>query len=92
MLAQSRQQSQLLQEQIASDANAASRYDGSAGIDAERNEQLRGRTTAMAAGLQIRNQAEIRANNTLAAKHDDHQHAGHQCPAGRRRHPHRVAE
>jgi flagellar motor protein MotB len=28
-------------------------------------EQLRGRTSAMAAGLQVRDQAEIRANNTL---------------------------
>ena len=29
------------------------------------NDQLRGRTSAMAAGMQTRSQAEIRANNTL---------------------------
>jgi flagellar motor protein MotB len=65
MLAQSRQQSQLLQEQIAAtQTQLRDTTDRLASMQSE-TEQLRGRTTAMAAGLQVRNQAEIRANNTL---------------------------
>ena len=66
MLAQSRQQTQMLQDQVASDANAASNdtTDRLASMQTD-TDQLRGRTTAMAAGMQVRDQAEIHANNTL---------------------------
>jgi chemotaxis protein MotB len=65
MLAQSRQQTQVLQDQIAAtQTQLRDTTDRLASMQSE-TEQLRGRTTAMAAGLQIRNQAEIRANNTL---------------------------
>ena len=65
MLAQSRQQSQVLQDQIAAtQTQLRDTTDRLASMQNE-TEQLRGRTTAMAAGLQVRNSAEIRANNTL---------------------------
>ena len=65
MLAQSRQQTQVLQDQIAAtQTQLRDTTDRLASMQTE-NEQLRGRTSAMAAGLQVRNQAEIRANNTL---------------------------
>lgn len=65
MLAQSRQQTQMLQDQIAAtQTQLRDTTDRLASLQND-NEQLRGRTTAMAAGLQVRNQAEIRANNTL---------------------------
>ena len=65
MLAQSRQQTQVLQDQIAAtQTQLRDTTDRLASMQNE-TEQLRGRTTAMAAGLQVRNQAEIRANNTL---------------------------
>jgi len=65
MLAQTRQQAQLLQEQIAAtqtqlrdttDRLAAAQTD---------NDLLRNRTSALAVSMQTRSQAEIRANNTL---------------------------
>jgi flagellar motor protein MotB len=65
MLAQSRQQTQVLQDQVAAtQTQLRDTTDRLASMQNE-TEQLRGRTTAMAAGLQIRDQAEIRANNTL---------------------------
>lgn len=65
MLAQSRQQTQVLQDQIAAtQTQLRDTTDRLASMQTE-TEQLRGRTTAMAAGLQVRNGAEIRANNTL---------------------------
>jgi flagellar motor protein MotB len=65
MLAQSRQQSQVLQDQIAAtQTQLRDTTDRLASMQNE-TEQLRGRTSAMAAGLQVRSQAEIRANNTL---------------------------
>jgi flagellar motor protein MotB len=65
MLAQSRQQTQMLQDQVAAtQTQLRDTTDRLASLQTD-NEQLRGRTTAMAAGLQVRNQAEIRANNTL---------------------------
>lgn len=65
MLAQSRQQTQVLQDQIAAtQTQLRDTTDRLASMQNE-TEQLRGRTTAMAAGLQVRDQAEIRANNTL---------------------------
>jgi flagellar motor protein MotB len=65
MLAQSRQQTQVLQDQIAAtQTQLRDTTDRLASMQSE-TEQLRGRTTAMAAGLQVRNGAEIRANNTL---------------------------
>jgi flagellar motor protein MotB len=65
MLAQSRQQTQMLQDQIAAtQTQLRDTTDRMASLQND-NEQLRGRTNAMAAGLQVRNQAEIRANNTL---------------------------
>jgi flagellar motor protein MotB len=65
LLAQSRQQAQLLEEQVrltqqqlrdTTDRLAAAQTD---------NDQLRGRTNALAASVQTRSQAEIRANNSL---------------------------
>jgi chemotaxis protein MotB len=65
MLAQSRQQTQMLQDQVAAtQTQLRDTTDRLASLQND-NEQLRGRTNAMAAGLQVRNQAEIRANNTL---------------------------
>jgi chemotaxis protein MotB len=65
MLAQSRQQTQLLDEQIrATQTQLRDTTDRLAALQTD-NEQLRGRTSAMAAGMQVRSQAEIRANNTL---------------------------
>jgi flagellar motor protein MotB len=65
MLAQSRQQTQVLQDQIAAtQTQLRDTTDRLASMQSE-TEQLRGRTSAMAAGLQVRDQAEIRANNTL---------------------------
>jgi len=65
MLAQSRQQTQLLQEQFAAtQTQLRDTTDRLASLQND-NDQLRGRTSAMAAGLQVRSQAEIHANNTL---------------------------
>jgi chemotaxis protein MotB len=65
MLAQSRQQTQVLQDQVAAtQTQLRDTTDRLASMQGE-TEQLRGRTSAMAAGLQVRDQAEIRANNTL---------------------------
>jgi flagellar motor protein MotB len=65
LLAQSRQQTQLLEEQVR--ATQAQLRDTTERLTAMQtdNEQLRGRTSAMAASFQTRSQAEIRANNTL---------------------------
>lgn len=65
MLAQSRQQTQLLEEQIrATQTQLRDTTDRLASIQAD-NDMLRNRTSALAASVQTRNQAEIRANNTL---------------------------
>lgn len=65
LLAQSRQQVQLLEEQIrATQVQLRDTTDRLAGAQSE-NDQLRGRTTALAASVQTRSQAEIRANNSL---------------------------
>jgi flagellar motor protein MotB len=65
MLAQSRQQSQLLEEQIrATQTQLRDTTDRLASVQAD-NDMLRNRTSAMAASVQTRSQAEIRANNSL---------------------------
>ncbi|MCI0334499.1 MAG: OmpA family protein [Planctomycetes bacterium] len=65
MLAQSRQQTQLLQEQItATQTQLRDTTDRLAAVQAD-NDLLRNRTTALAASVQTRSQAEIRANNSL---------------------------
>jgi flagellar motor protein MotB len=65
MLAQSRQQTQLLDEQIkATQTQLRDTTDRLAALQTD-NDQLRGRTSALAASMQTRSQAEIRANNTL---------------------------
>jgi flagellar motor protein MotB len=65
LLAQSRQQVQLLEEQIrATQVQLRDTTDRLASMQTE-NDQLRGRTTALAASVQTRSQAEIRANNSL---------------------------
>jgi flagellar motor protein MotB len=65
MLAQSRQQSQLLEEQIrATQTQLRDTTDRLAAVQAD-NDLLRHRTSALAASVQTRSQAEIRANNTL---------------------------
>jgi flagellar motor protein MotB len=65
LLAQSRQQIQLLEEQIrATQTQLRDTTDRLAGVQAD-NDQLRNRTTALAASVETRSQAEIRANNSL---------------------------
>jgi flagellar motor protein MotB len=65
MLAQTRQQTQLLQEQIAAtQTQLRDTTDRLASAQAD-NDLLRNRTSALAASMQTRGQAEIRANNTL---------------------------
>jgi flagellar motor protein MotB len=65
MLAQSRQQSQLLEEQMrATQAQLRDTTDRLATIQTD-NDLLRNRTTALTASMQTRGQAEIRANNSL---------------------------
>lgn len=65
MLAQSRQQTQMLEEQVrATQTQLKDTTDRLVATQTD-NDQLRGRTTAMAVSMQTRNQAEIRANNTL---------------------------
>ncbi len=65
LLAQSRQQIQLLDEQIrATQTQLRDTTDRLASVQAD-NDQLRNRTTALAASMQTHSQAEIRANNTL---------------------------
>ena len=65
LLAQSRQQVQLLEEQIrATQAQLRDTTDRLAAAQAD-NDQLRGHTSALAASVQTRSQAEIRANNSL---------------------------
>jgi flagellar motor protein MotB len=65
MLAQSRQQQQVLEQQVqATQMQLKDTTDRLVAMQTD-NDQLRGRTTAMAASVQMRNTAEIRANNTL---------------------------
>jgi flagellar motor protein MotB len=65
LLAQSRQQNQLLEEQVrATQVQLRDTTDRLASAQSE-NDELRGRTTALAASVQTRSQAEIRANNSL---------------------------
>lgn len=65
MLAQAKQQSQILEEQVrATQAQLKDTTDRLVAMQSD-NDQLRGRTSAMAASMQTRTQAEIRANNTL---------------------------
>jgi chemotaxis protein MotB len=65
LLAQSRQQAQLLEEQVrATQSQLRDTTDRLAAIQMD-NQQLQSRTTAMAASVQLRNQAEIRPNNSL---------------------------
>jgi flagellar motor protein MotB len=65
MLAQSRQQVQLLEDQVrATQVQLRDTTDRLAAAQAD-NDQLRGRTSALAASVQTRSQAEIRANNSL---------------------------
>jgi chemotaxis protein MotB len=65
MLAQSRQQQQVLEQQVqATQMQLKDTTDRLVAMQTD-NDQLRGRTTAMAASVQMRNGAEIRANNTL---------------------------
>jgi flagellar motor protein MotB len=65
LLAQSRQQVQLLEEQVrATQMQLRDTTDRLAAAQTD-NDQLRGRTNALAASVQTRSQAEIRANNSL---------------------------
>lgn len=65
MLAQAKQQSQILEEQVrATQAQLKDTTDRLVAMQTD-NDQLRGRTSALAASMQSRAQAEIRANNTL---------------------------
>jgi flagellar motor protein MotB len=65
MLAQSRQQTQLLEEQIrATQMQLRDTSDRLASVQSD-NDMLRNRTTALAASVQSQSQAEIRANNSL---------------------------
>jgi len=65
MLAQSRQQTQVLEEQIrATQGQLKDTTDRLVAMQTD-NDQLRGRTSAMAVSMQTRSGAEIRANNTL---------------------------
>jgi chemotaxis protein MotB len=65
LLAQSRQQTQLLEEQVrATQTQLRDTTDRLAAVQSD-NDLLRNRTSALAASVQTRNQAEIRANNTL---------------------------
>ena len=65
LLAQSRQQSQLLEEQLrATQTQLQDTANRLASIQVD-NDQLRSRTTALAASVHTRNAAEIRANNSL---------------------------
>jgi flagellar motor protein MotB len=65
MLAQSKQQSQLLQEQVAAtQAQLRDTTSQLASIQTD-NLQMRSRTTAMAASIRTQSQAEIRSNNSL---------------------------
>jgi chemotaxis protein MotB len=65
LLAQSRQQAQLLEEQVrATQVQLRDTTDRLAAAQTD-NDQLRGRTNALAASVQTRSQAEIRANNSL---------------------------
>lgn len=67
LLAQSRQQAQLMEEQVrATQVQLRDTTDRLASLQSD-NEQLRSRTTAMAASVQRRSQAEIRSNNSLLA-------------------------
>lgn len=65
LLAQSRQQSQLFEEQVrATQTQLRDTTDRLAAIQRD-NDQLRSNSTALAASVQSRSQAEIRANNSL---------------------------
>jgi flagellar motor protein MotB len=65
MLAQSRQQAQVMEEQMrATQAQLRDTANQLASIQAD-NDQMRSRTTAMAASIRTQSQAEIRPNNSL---------------------------
>jgi flagellar motor protein MotB len=65
LLAQSRQQHQLLEEQIrATQTQLRDTTDRLAAVQTD-NDQLRNRTSALAASVQTHSRAEIRANNSL---------------------------
>ncbi len=65
MLAQSKQQAQLLEEQVrATQTQLRDTTDRLASVQAD-NDLLRNRTSALAASVETRSQAEIRANNSL---------------------------
>jgi flagellar motor protein MotB len=65
LLAQSRQQNQLLEEQIrATQVQLKDTTDRLVSVQSD-NDQLHNRTTALAASVHTRSQAEIRANNSL---------------------------
>jgi flagellar motor protein MotB len=65
LLAQSRQQTQLLEDQVrATQTQLKDTTDRLVAMQND-NDQLRGRTSALTVSMQSRNQAEIRANNTL---------------------------
>jgi flagellar motor protein MotB len=65
MLAQSRQQAQLMQEQVAATQTQLRDTANQLAAIQSDNEQMKTRTTAMAASMQTRSQAEIRPNNSL---------------------------
>ncbi len=65
MLAQSKQQSQLMEEQVrATQTQLRDTTNQLAALQGD-NEQMRSRTTAMAASIRTQSQAEIRSNNSL---------------------------
>jgi chemotaxis protein MotB len=65
MLAQSKQQAQLLQEQVAATQTQLRDTAGQLAALQSDNEQMRSRTTAMAASISTQSRAEIRSNNSL---------------------------
>ena len=73
-------------------ADAAARHDRPACRRADRQStSCAAATTALAASVQTRRPGRDPRQQQPAAEPDDHQHAGHSRPAGRRRDPHRAA-
>lgn len=65
MLAQSKQQAQLLQEQVLATQQQLRDTTGQLAALQADNQQMASRTTAMAASIRTQSQAEIRSNNSL---------------------------
>ncbi len=65
MLAQSKQQAQLLQEQVTATQTQLRDTTSQLAVLQNDNQQMQTRTTAMAASIRTQSQAEIRSNNSL---------------------------